>query len=316
MIKKITCFLLTIFTVVAGYTQDKKIDSIKLSLQQEKTDTGKIQKLISLGDTYWRQNNDSALIYFQQALSWATKIEYLHGEIKARSSIANFLYFSKLDFATALDFYLQNLQREEQTGDTTFIFFDTRDVGLIYTRIDDFEKELEYAYKLRDLANSEILKNSSQLAIYKVIVDNRLGGVYERLNKLDSAKYFKFRVFNYGVASNDLLRISTGSIGLGDIYRKLNNRDSAYYYYRVSVAAANKGGRSDTYNNGMVKLASMHWEDRRIDSATYYAETAFRQAQNSTNYLPMISAAELLAEIFYEKNQPDSAYNIYAGWWY
>ncbi len=305
--KKITCFILIIFTVGSGHTQDKKIDSIKLLLRQEKKDTGKIQKLISLGDAYWSQNNDSALIYFQEALSWSLRIGYVHGEIKARSSLANFLYYFKFDFATALDFYLQNLKLEEQSGDTTFIFQDTRDVGLIYTRIDDFEKELEYVYKLRDLANSEILKNNSQLAIYKVIADNRLGGVYERLNKLDSAKYFKFRAFNYGVASNDLLRISTGGMGLGDIYRKLNNRDSAYYYYRLSISAA-KGRRSDIYNNGMVKLASLHWQDRQVDSATYYAQKAFRQSQNTRNFLPMIAAAELLAEIFYEKNQPDSAY--------
>jgi signal transduction histidine kinase len=58
----------------------------------------------------------------------------------------------------------------------------------------------------------------------------------------------------------------------------------------------------------MVKLAGMHWEDRRVDSATYYAQKAFRQSQHSSNYLSQIEAAELLAEIFYEKKQPDSAY--------
>jgi signal transduction histidine kinase len=306
--KNFTCLILITFIVLTADAQRKSIDSIKLLLQQEKTDTGKIQKLISLGDTYWRQNNDSALIYYQEALSWSSRIGFVHGEIKARSNMANFLYYIKLDFATALDFYLQNLKREEETGDTTFIFHDTRDVGLIYGRIDHLEKELEYVFKMRDLTNSEILKNNSKLAIYKVAVDNRLGAVYQKLNKLDSAKYFRSRVFNYGVASNDLQRIVNASIGLGDIYRKLNNRDSAFYYYRVGLtAAANRPGR-DFYNNAMVKLASMHWEDRRVDSATYYAQRAFRQSQHSRNFVPMISATEILAEIFYEKNQTDSAY--------
>jgi signal transduction histidine kinase len=247
-------------------------------------------------------------MYYQEALSWSSRIGYVQGEIEARSNIANYLYYFKLDFANALDYYLQNLKLEEQSGDTTFIFQDTRDVALIYERIDDFEKALDYVYKIRDLTNSGILKNSSKLATYKVTVDNRFGVVYEKLNKLDSAKYYFSRVFKYGIASNDFSRIANSSLGLGNIYRKLNNRDSAFYYYRFCISAGNKGGRSGFYNFGMVKLASMHWEDRRIDSATYYAETAFRQAQDSTNYLPMISAAELLAEIFYEKNQPDSAY--------
>jgi hypothetical protein len=142
--KKTTCFIFIIFTLLLVNAQDKKIDSIKLLLQQEKTDTGKIQKLIGLGDTYWKQKNDSALIYYQEALSWSLRIRYVHGEIKSRSSLANFLYYFKFDFATALDFYLQNLKREEQTGDTAFIFEDTRDVGLIYSRIDDFDRRCRF----------------------------------------------------------------------------------------------------------------------------------------------------------------------------
>ncbi len=306
--KKIACFIIIILTVAAGHAQRKSIDSMKLLLQQEKTDTGKIQKLISLGGTYWRQNNDSALIYYQQALSLSLKIGYVQGEINARSNIANFLYYFKLDFANALDFYLQNIKREEQSGNTTFIFEDTRDVGLVYARIDNLEKELEYVFKLRELTNSEILKNNSKLPIYKVHLDNRLGAVYEKLNKLDSAKYFRSRVYNSGVASSNMPRISLASIGLGNIYRKLNNRDSAFYYYHVGLTGANWIDNSDVYNQAMVKLAGMHWEDRRVDSATYYAQKAFRQSQHSSNYLTQIEAAELLAEIFYEKKQPDSAY--------
>ena len=142
-------------------------------------------------------------------------------------------------------------------------------------------------------------------------MDNRLGAVYEKLNKLDSAKYYRSRVFNYGVASNNLFRILTGSTGLGDIYRKQNNRDSAFYYYRIGVSAAAKGSISVIYNNGMVKLASLHWQDRQVDSATYYAQKAFRQSQNTRNFLPMIAAAELLAEIFYEKKSARQCLQIF-----
>ena len=49
----------------------------------------------------------------------------------------------KLDYATALELLLYNLKLEEQTGDTTRIFTDIREISFIYARIEDYEKELE-----------------------------------------------------------------------------------------------------------------------------------------------------------------------------
>ncbi len=257
--KKITCFILIIFTVVAGDAQDKRfdrhykrIDSLKLLIQKEKKDTAKIRKLVLLGEVYVRMKNDSALVFFQDAIRLSEKIGFKQGEIHARSSMAFFQFYVKLDYATALELLLYNLKLEEQTGDTTYIFSDTRDVSLIYSGIEDYEKELEYIKKLQNLTNSGLFKDSATLSQFRIDVNNRLGAVYGKLNILDSAKYYKLKVFHYGVAQKDPFRIALGSYGLATIYKKQKNYDSAFYYCRISIPAALK--QPGMYRNALIEM--------------------------------------------------------------
>ena len=80
--KKIVCILIIIFAALAGAAQYKTIDSLQLLLQQTKTDTAKIRKLIQLGMAYREIKNDSALAYFKDALQLSQKIGYSKGEIR------------------------------------------------------------------------------------------------------------------------------------------------------------------------------------------------------------------------------------------
>ena len=277
-------------------------------LAQEKTDTGKIQKIIYIGDLYWTQKNDTALVYFRDALSRSERIGYVAGEIRARSSIAEFLFYIKTDYATALELFLYNLKMEERTGDTLFIFSDMRNVGFIYERIDDYKKQLEYTEKLRNLTYSGFINDSIRLSLFKVIVDSRLGSVYEKLNQFDSAKYYRLRIYHYGSANKDWLRMAVGAIGLGKIYHKQKRYDSAFYYLRAGIVVALQRNNKDVYRNGLIAIGSLHWELKQTDSAFYYADKAFKLSQAAMSQLQMISAAELLAEVYYAKKKTDSAY--------
>ena len=206
--KNTTCLISLIFIVLASNAQNEAIDSLKLLLPGEKTDTGKIQKLIYIGDAYGWRDNDTALIYFRDALSRSERIGYIPGEIRTRSSMAKFLFYVKTDYATALELFLYNRKVEEQTADTLFIFSDTRHIGFIYERIEDHEKQFDYIKKLRDLTYSGYIKDNVTLSLHKVIVDSRLGSVYEKLELLDSAKYYRIRIYHYGNTNKVWLRMA------------------------------------------------------------------------------------------------------------
>ena len=66
--KNISVIIFIIFTALNCEAQSKKIDSLKLILSQVNNDTTKIRLLNKVGSSYAEIKNDSALIYFKEAL--------------------------------------------------------------------------------------------------------------------------------------------------------------------------------------------------------------------------------------------------------
>jgi two-component system, NtrC family, sensor kinase len=306
--RKSYCLISLLFLLVTGNAQRRAVDSLQQLLKQEKTDTAKWRKLLQIGAAYRDMNNDSALIFYHSALNLAGKAGYVNGEIEARSVLANYLVFTKNEFATALTLYLKNLEVEEEIGDTTTIFTDTRGIGLLYARIEDYEQEFAYVKKLDELVNAGIFKDSKKVAGYRVIVDSRYGGAYLNRNKTDSAKYFMTRVFQAGELANDPYWIALGSLGLGDVYSKIDNADSAIYFYELCIPAANKANRRYIVINCLNGIGQLFWTDGQPDSAFFYTQKAFDQASAMKSASLMGTAAALLSDIYALNNKPDSAY--------
>ena len=65
----------------AAYTQTAWIDSVKKVIATQKEDTNKVSTLINLSDAYKLSYPDSGLVYAQQALSLAEKLNYDYGDI-------------------------------------------------------------------------------------------------------------------------------------------------------------------------------------------------------------------------------------------
>ena len=309
--KTIACIIYIILSSLNIAAQYEKIDSLKLILQNEKNDTAVIGKLIQIGRSYSDIKNDSALIYLQDALQLSEKTGYKNGELRSRKYYAIHFNSVKSDYAAALDIYLKNLKAEEESGDTNYIFLDVRDISVIYANIEDKQKQFEYINKLRSLINSGITKDSIKLLNYKVILNVQLGEFYSnpKMNKLDSAKYYRALVYNLGLKKNVPVWIALGSGGLADAYINMKRTDSAVYYFHMCRQSALKINRNDLYGESLVGLGKVYLEEEKKDSAYYYGIKAYNFMQKEKDAARMIDASELLAEIYYSKGQPDSAYN-------
>ena len=122
--KKLITFIFIIFTLTNLNAQDKKTDSLKLLLNKEKTDTGKVNLLIDVGGRFGfgQAKNDSPFWYLQQALELAQKIKYTKGEIEARSRITGFLSTTG-NYPAALKMSLYNLKMAKQFQENDILFF-------------------------------------------------------------------------------------------------------------------------------------------------------------------------------------------------
>ena len=311
--KKALYLFLMLIIVLDVNAQNTKIDSLKSVISHIKSGNGRISAILQLGGIYSDRHDDSAVMYFEEAIRLSEKSGDTQNEIQARHEMAFYLYDVKADYVTALDLFLQNIKLEEQVQDTSHIFFDTRGTLFVYEAVGDYGKALEYVNRMRALVNSDIVKDKASLATYKKIVNYRSGIVFQELNKPDSAKPYFLRTYNNGVLNKELIWVALGSFALGDIYSGENRVDSTLYYYHISMRAALKMDRIDLYDGSIYSLAVFCWNNKKIDSALFYAKQCYKSAKKNQENDLVIPAASLLAQIYDLKKRPDSAY-IYLSW--
>ncbi len=306
--KRLFVFSLIIAITFSVIAQKKKTDSLKELLTREKTDTGRIRLMGKLGYFYGNKSNDTALIYFRDALKLSLKTGNVNYQIKIRSAMAYYLFEAKADYATSLDLSLQNIKKESEIGDTSSIFWDTRNALFIYNSIGNYSKALDYVNRLKDLVNSARFKGNTGLPEYKAIVNFQFGTVYQGLQHPDSAKKYWLALFHDGRSKKDLTWAALTTSGLGDIYNASGLTDSANYYYRVCLTNSTQIERLDICANCLLGLANLYRKNKSTDSAFFYAVKSYRLVTKNHIKEIIIEAASLLSEIYDDKNQPDSAY--------
>ncbi len=306
--KKIYFAGFIILCTLACLAQSKKIDSLKVMLSKAKTDTDRIKVLGKIGNAYYAKSNDSALMFYQDAMQRAEKSGNTKFQIRARSDIANYLLEIKADYASALDLFLQNIKKETESGDTSMIFWDTRGALFVYERVGNFAKALEYVGRLKALVNSGIFDRNKWLPQYKGIIDLQYGTVYMGLHKPDLAKKYWISLYKVGQTNNDLTWESLTSDALGDLYSQSGQLDSALFYYRTSIPISIKVERPDIYGNCLFGIANLYWKKKKVDSAFFYAIKAYRLIRKEHVNDIAADASMLLSSIYFAKKIPDSAY--------
>ena len=113
--KKIFLLLLIGLSSYYGHAQslEHERDSLKLSLQNEKTDTGRVLTLANLIFVYFESKPDTAMIMALQALELSRKVSFAKGEAVSLNRIAN-VYNILGSYSKSREVLLQALQINEK----------------------------------------------------------------------------------------------------------------------------------------------------------------------------------------------------------
>jgi len=86
---KTVLFIVTlVFFISTLYSQNLKVDSLKLLLSKENIDTTRVRLLNEIGSAYGIENNELRLSYYQQAANLSHKVGYSKGEMRSLNLIA------------------------------------------------------------------------------------------------------------------------------------------------------------------------------------------------------------------------------------
>ncbi|OQX75562.1 MAG: hypothetical protein B6D64_11435, partial [Bacteroidetes bacterium 4484_276] len=169
--------------------QSSKLDSLKNVVLELVNDTDKIDIYYKINRQYYNIDVDSALKYAKKGLELSCKLDlpekmvqgyyitgsgyYSIGDLKKMDSMAGLClkaalrtrdqsnimksYYnlainaSRQDKSEALDYYLKSFKIAEETGEVRWQAYIMRDIGLYYSKLAEYDKELEYFFEAEAL---------------------------------------------------------------------------------------------------------------------------------------------------------------------
>ncbi len=207
MSKALLLLLFLSFCYIRINAQRSYADSLRQELATATEDTHKVNLLVALSSIYKWSYPDSGILYAQEALQLAQKLNYTQGEINAYLS-ASEAFSGKGNYPKALEASLKTLELSEKLGDSSQIVWAYASIGGVYSYSTDYKRALYYFTKLK--LNQAIFKRNQKF------FSGFLGETYYLLNELDSALYYTQMC--YDLDARDEFHWAIPYFFLGEIY--------------------------------------------------------------------------------------------------
>lgn len=265
---------------------------MRKALLTQVEDTNKVHLLAQLSSMYAVSQADSGVVYAQQALNLAKKLNFEEGILEAEGSISVSL-LSTGNYPLSLDhgFKALSLARKINPVEIPFTY---SLVLYSYYYMGEYETALKYTLEATKLAASwELPYGWRDLSI-----------VYHSLNKHDSAMYFAKKAYA-DLKGTD----AEGNICdvLGDAYAGLGNYDSALFFYRHGESYSQQNNTELFLIDNFNGIAGVYKSIEKLDSAAWYSKRVLDEKIEKRYPLGLLKAANMLADIYVIQNKPDSA---------
>ncbi|WP_411274427.1 tetratricopeptide repeat protein [Daejeonella sp.] len=250
MKKIILLFLINFFFLTTVDAQTQVKDSLKLLLQKEKTDTGRVLLLADLGFEYMGSKQDTIMVLALEGLSLSRRIGFIKGEAVSLNRIGNaFNGFG--NYPKAMESFLKALKINEKIKNTDGIQRNLNNIGVVHLSQEDYQRALAYLFKSKELAEKNNNKRSISISL------GYIGLAYLNLKKIDSARLYTQQAHDVAYEIHFPRIIGSSLTTLGGIHSQTGQNKLALEYYRLSAPyserAENFADLSNTYL-GMAKL--------------------------------------------------------------
>jgi serine phosphatase RsbU (regulator of sigma subunit) len=279
------------FIVANG--QNRQLDSLNNLLKTTKDDTSRMALMCTIGEKLWRTGNfDSAVTVAQHIEEMAKKLELSPDTKIQLSAKTNLAYAYKIqgivyrhhgNFSKALDYELNALQLDVETGNRNAQAALLGNIGVVYWNTLNYDKALEYFQKALDLAtqmgnNSVMAANIGNIGIiyreqnnypkaleyYQKAMDiqqqlgdrqgvatnlGNMGVVFSYLKDYPKSLDYSLKALSIGRQLNDLTEVGINLSSIGHTYYKMGKYTLARAYMDSGLAITRKiGDRDETRN--------------------------------------------------------------------
>jgi tetratricopeptide (TPR) repeat protein len=221
--RKITLLNLLMIILLGLNAQNQKlIDSLILQLNQEMTDTSRVNLLNKIAGELFYVNHDQIFDYAQKALDLSEDLDYSKGIAEAYNNLGIY-YRSKGMYDFAIDYFFNSLEIMEKINDRNGIGRCYNLIGILYYYLENYNLSLEYYNKALAI---NIEQNDKKWIAGNY---NNLGMIYEKLHEYGLALEYYFKSLEANIELNNKNWIANNYGNIGSLYQEMGNPKSLEY---------------------------------------------------------------------------------------
>ncbi|MCX6249841.1 MAG: tetratricopeptide repeat protein [Bacteroidetes bacterium] len=247
-----------------------RIDSLLQQLTRSKEDSNKVKLLNDLSYTYRTINSDEGIKFGMQSLSLAGRLHWKPGMAKANVVTGINYHYGKANYPKALEYYLQSLKINEETGNKSGITSSLNRLGLIYYSLSEYAKALDYYQKSLRMAR----ESGDNTAMQDVMIN--LGDIYQKQH--DYPKTLDY--FNQALKINQAIGNKTGCAralnAIGYVYRLKKDFVKTHQYSEEAVKYYESDGNKQAMAAELEDIGDLYRQEAEYPKALKYLFKALR----------------------------------------
>jgi len=247
IMKKLLALIIIIsFSVSINGQNIKKIDSLKQVYNQQNVDSTKINLANKIGNFYMYHKYDTAMFYFQKAVTLSKKIHNKNNEAISLFNLA-FLQLLKREYGNSIKNFDASKVIFEKQQNKLMIAKVYNNLSFCYSNL--FSEDIAFEYLIKSLNIFKELKNNN--GIYLNYSD--IGTLFYNQKNYDFAKKYYTRALNTSVILKDSSKIAICYLNLGNAVSDDGNIKKGLEFYKKSLAIAtalnDQNNIATNYNN-------------------------------------------------------------------
>jgi len=290
-----------------------RLDSLKLKLANEKTDTGRIVLYYRISYELQFSDPGQALTYAQKALEESERTGFKKGKGNTLIQFGN-IEQQRGDNAKAEEYYLKALAILEDEKDLNGIAICYNNLGILAHNNNNFDLALKYYGKSLEINRKTGKKPGEATSLFGI------GTLYENQAKYDSALKYYFLALRLSERAGEGRLLAYGKMSLANVYFAMENYSLSIKYNEEAISLLEK---NENYF-GLLKVYSALGQTADLIGKDSLAIWFFNQALKMSEYLQSPSdqagICYSLAGLMEKNGNRDSArinyekaYTIFAG---
>jgi len=304
-------FILILFAgIVAVYGQDKmKLDSLQLQLASTTEDTLKFATLLQISDLYSTDNYSKAVEFAKQAKELAEKSGLKKLNAKADNYIGN-LYIAIGDYKSASLHYFNAIRFYEEAKDTLRILAIQNNLGVVYDRLEEFDKALSHYFKAQDLYNH--LNPEQQEGFQLPSLYNNIANIYQTKHDTLAALQYYEKALLLARENNNKKVQGIALNNLGKLYMlELQQPVQALDYLLEGLKVREEYGDKAEIAKSLVIISQYYFKQKKFEDGKAYAERAIALSKEIGSLETQLDSYESISKLEFALGRPKESLIAY-----